>query len=285
MSAERERDRSRSGERPGGRSRAADQLKGRGGQWQIPSRWLGTASRNLTPVTGAASGRPSHRTPLRTSSPLNAVWKGPRPWLRQPRAGSALSPMPMGRFGARRKRQHGHPGDHLGGHSDRGPARSPGHHSCVRATGQPASRMGGGGRGGQGQGRPSLLRPHDPARSDRRGPGWHLLSLIPPPLPRESRARSPALAPGAVKHQVKAGPEMVRSVCGVPSLDGPADLAGSLIVHIGNAARPAAWRTSDPARARPDAAVRSPAVRGRCRWPGLLKSWERGARPWQERRH
>ena len=63
---------------------------------------------------------------------------------------SALSPMPMGDGPERDgKRQHGHPRDHLGGHSDRRPGAGPaGHHSGVRATGQPASRMGGGGRGG-----------------------------------------------------------------------------------------------------------------------------------------
>ena len=54
------------------------------------------------------------------------------------------------------------------------------------------------GREEQGQGRPSLLRPHDPAHPDRRRPCRHNLTLIPPPLPRESQARSPALVPGGV---------------------------------------------------------------------------------------
>jgi hypothetical protein len=63
-------------------------------------------------------------------------------------------------------------------------------------------------------------------------------------------------------------------MCEVLSLDGPADLTGSLVAHIGNAARRSARRTSGPAHVVPDAAVRGRGVRRRCGSLGLLKSQE-----------
>jgi hypothetical protein len=46
---------------------------------------------------------------------------------------------------------------------------------------------------------------------------------------------------------------MVRSMCGVPSLDGPADLIGALVADFDNAARPSA---------RPASAQRMPGQMG-----------------------